>query len=166
VVKREKTTCNLLNSTIHQELFSTGIICKFQMIHCIIKNMYANKLFKIGIINYFFICYVSFFGSSAQLRLINFMFMHGNVNLCLCLCLCLVPKLILCAYTNVVRDSLFCGGSGEVAHSIPTNQKLSSAPIFVHSPAGIQHPKRKACGSGWGIPTNKRPAGGCGAGLR
>jgi hypothetical protein len=24
------------------------------MIHCIIKNMYANKLFKIGIIYYFF----------------------------------------------------------------------------------------------------------------
>ena len=53
VVKREKTTCNLLNSTIYQELFSMGIICKFQMIHCIIKNMYANKLFKNGIIYYF-----------------------------------------------------------------------------------------------------------------
>ncbi len=50
VVKREKTTCNLLNSTIYKELFSMGIICKFQMIHCIIKNMYANKLFKIGMI--------------------------------------------------------------------------------------------------------------------
>ncbi len=45
--------CNLLNLTISQELFNMGIIWKFQMIHCIIKNMYANKLFEIGIIYYF-----------------------------------------------------------------------------------------------------------------
>ncbi len=69
VVKREKTTCNSLNSTIYQELFSMGIICKFQMIHRIIKIMYTNKLFKIGIFYYFFmLCF--FFGSLAQLRLI------------------------------------------------------------------------------------------------
>ncbi len=76
-----------------------------------------------------------------------FMFMHRNVNLCLCLhlCLCLIPKLILWAYTNVVCDSLFCGGSGGMAHSTPTDQKPSIVPIFVHSSAGIRHPKRKAC---------------------
>ncbi len=44
--------CNLLNLTIYQELFNMGTIWKFQMLHCIIKNMYANKLFKIGIIYY------------------------------------------------------------------------------------------------------------------
>jgi hypothetical protein len=32
---------------------------KFQMTHCLIKNMYANKLFEIGIIYYFL--YVMFF---------------------------------------------------------------------------------------------------------
>ncbi len=63
--------CNLLNSTICQELFNMGIIWKFQMTHCTIKNMH-NKLFEIGIIYYFFICYVFFWGSSAQLHLINF----------------------------------------------------------------------------------------------
>ena len=62
--------CNLLNSTICQELFNMGIIWNFQMTHCIIKNMYANKLFEIGIIYYYFICYV-FFGSSAQLHLMH-----------------------------------------------------------------------------------------------
>ncbi len=51
--------CNLLNSTICQELFNMGIIWKFQMTHCLIKNMYANKLFEIGIIHYFL--YVIFF---------------------------------------------------------------------------------------------------------
>ncbi len=62
--------CNLLNSTICQALFNMGIIWKFQMIHCIIKNVYANKLFKIGIIyHYYILCF--FFGSSAQLRLIT-----------------------------------------------------------------------------------------------
>jgi hypothetical protein len=50
---------NLLNSTICQELFNMGIIWKFQMTHCLIKNMYANKLFEIGIIFYFL--YVMFF---------------------------------------------------------------------------------------------------------
>ncbi len=63
VVKREKTTCNLLNSTNYQEFFSMGIISIFQMIHCIIKNMYANNSFKIGIIYYSFIFYVSFLGA-------------------------------------------------------------------------------------------------------
>jgi hypothetical protein len=75
------------------------------------------------------------------------MFIHGDINLYLCLCLCLrlVPKLILRTDTNVVGGSLFCGGSGGVAHSTPTDQKPSIVPIFVHSSAGVRHPKRKAC---------------------
>ncbi len=55
--------CNLLNSTIFQALFNMGIIWKFQMIHCIIKYVYANNLFKIGIIYHYFICYASFLGA-------------------------------------------------------------------------------------------------------
>ncbi len=55
--------CNLLNSTICQALFNMGIIWKFQMIHCMKKNVYANKLFKIGIFYHYFICYDSFLGA-------------------------------------------------------------------------------------------------------
>ncbi len=37
-----------------------------------------------------------------------------------------------------------------MAHSTPTNQKPSNAPIFVHSSAGTQHPKDKPTMGGWG----------------
>ena len=54
---------------------------------------------------------------------------------------------------------------GGVAHSTPTDQKPSTAPIFVHSSTGVWHLKEKPAGGGWGIP-NKRRMGGCGTGAR
>ncbi len=61
----------------------------------------------------------------------------------------MVPELILCACANVVSDSISGGGSGEVAHSTPTDQKPSIAPIFVHSSAEFWRPKEKpAVGKG------------------
>jgi hypothetical protein len=36
----------------------------------------------------------------------------------------------------VIHDSISGGGRGGVAHSTPTNQKPSNAPIFVHSSTG------------------------------
>ncbi len=77
--------CNFLNSTICQELFNMGIIWKFQMTHCLIKNMYGNKLFEIGIIHYFL--YVMFLGelgavaSSTVVRLCQFFCCGGKANL-------------------------------------------------------------------------------------
>ncbi len=75
------------------------------------------------------------------------------------------PKLTLCACTNVICDSIFGGGTRGVAHNIPTNQNPSIALIFVHSSLGIQLPKEKPAGGGWGI-LNKRQMEGRGAGAR
>jgi hypothetical protein len=65
----------------------------------------------------------------------------------------------------MVSDSLFCGRSGGVAHSTPTNQKPSTAPIFFHSSAGVQVRKEKPAGGKWAI-SSKRQTRGCGAGAR
>ncbi len=55
-----------------------------------------------------------------------------------------VPKLILRASANKVRDSISGGGSAGLAHNTPANQKPSIASIFVHSSAGAWCQK-KAC---------------------
>jgi hypothetical protein len=68
------------------------------------------------------------------------------------------PKLILRAVTNKARDSISGGRSRKVAQSTPTDQKLSIAPIFVHSSAGVQCPNEKPARGGWGI-LNKRRMG-------
>ncbi len=79
--------------------------------------------------------------------------------------MCAVPEFILRTGTNVVRDSISGGGSRGMAHSTPTDQKPSIAPIFVHTSTGVQRPKEKPAGGGWAI-LNKRQMGGQGAGAR
>jgi hypothetical protein len=76
-----------------------------------------------------------------------------------------IPKLMLRAGTNEVCDSISGGGSRGAAHSSPTNQKPSIAPIFVHSSAGARHPKEKPAGGGWGL-LNKRQTQVQGAGAK
>jgi hypothetical protein len=53
---------------------------------------------------------------------------------------------------------LFLQSVKNTPHPPPPDQKPSNAPIFVHSSAGIQHPKEKPSGGGWGI-LNKKQKG-------
>jgi hypothetical protein len=53
----------------------------------------------------------------------------------------LFPKLIFCAGINEFCDLISGSRSKGMAHSTPTNQKPSIAPIFVHSSAGFRRPK-------------------------
>ncbi len=98
-------------------------------------------------------------------------FMCININLCLCP----VPKLILWAGTNVVRDLLFCGGrvgrgGGRVGRGVfpnaPLLSELSSYPHHhvLHTPIvamrflhwllllGLAHPLAEKKGEHWSIP--------------
>jgi hypothetical protein len=51
------------------------------MIHCVIKNVYANKLFEIGIIYYYFICYVFFWELGAVASNANINYLQGSSTL-------------------------------------------------------------------------------------
>jgi hypothetical protein len=73
-----------------------------------------------------------------------------------------IPKInFALAQTRFVTQYLVAGAGG-VAQSTPTDQKPSIAPIIVHSFPGIQYPKEKPAGDGWGI-LNKRRTGSQGA---
>ncbi len=106
----------------------------------------------------------------------SFAYLHicisGQRNHCLndTLCVCDMqisgPKtnFVFVNHKHIINLWLdFCWQEWGVAHSTPTDQKPSNAPIFVHSSAGAWRPKEKPARGGWGI-LNKRQMGGWGAG--
>jgi hypothetical protein len=52
---------------------------------------------------------------------------------------------------NIGYFFVFFSGELKIHHIPPPNQKPSNAPVFVHSSAGVQHPKEKLARGGWGI---------------
>ncbi len=107
MVKREKTTCSLINSTIYQELFSMAIICKFQMIHCI-KKYVCKQIIQDwnNLLLFYMLCF--FFGSSAQLHLIQTSVCWICFILYLVQCLDVVSSTQLCHILHRFRLQYCC----------------------------------------------------------